>query len=51
MRRNIAAKPREAGDLPFEKLREVLGKIYPEDMADDLMEKLSRQLEEQEWEG
>jgi hypothetical protein len=33
-------KPRQTGDLPPEKLEQILGRIYPEDTVAELMKKL-----------
>lgn len=38
--RNVGLKPRKTGDLPPEKLAQVLGTIYPEETVVELMEKL-----------
>lgn len=40
MRRDIGLKPRKTGDLPPEKLEQILGRIYPEDTVKELMDKL-----------
>lgn len=41
MKRDVGLKPRETGNLPPEKLREILGRIYPEEVADELMERFA----------
>lgn len=40
MKRNFDLKRRECRDLPPEKLRDILSKIYPEDIVNELMKKL-----------
>jgi hypothetical protein len=40
--RNVGLKPRKSGDLPPEKLKQILSSIYPEETADELMEKLCK---------
>lgn len=39
MRRNIGLKPREKGNLPPEKLRDILSRIYTEETVENLMER------------
>ena len=39
-RRDVGLKPRKTGDLPPEKLEQILGRIYPEDTVKELMDKL-----------
>ena len=34
--RDVGLKPRASGDLPAAKLREILGRIYPEEAAEEL---------------
>ena len=41
MKRNFDLKRRERRDLPPEKLREILSKIYPEEKVDELIDRLS----------
>ena len=38
--RDVSLKPRKTGDLPREKLEEILGRIYPEEAVAELMENL-----------
>lgn len=38
--RDCTMKPRETEKRPPEELRKVLGKIYPEEVVDELMKKL-----------
>lgn len=38
--RDCGLKPRKTGDLPKEKLEQILGRIYPLEIVNDLMEKL-----------
>ena len=40
MKRDIGLKPRETGDLPPEKLRDILSRIYPEETVEELMDRL-----------
>lgn len=40
MKRDFSLKPRTTGDLPPEKLEEILGRIYPEETVAELMGKL-----------
>ena len=40
-RRELGLTPRKPGNLPPEKLREILGGIYPEEIAEDLMDRLA----------
>ena len=40
MKRDVGLKPRETGNMPPEKLREILGGIYSDEVADELMERL-----------
>lgn len=40
MKRDVGLKPRETGNLPPEKLAQILGGIYPEETVGELMEKL-----------
>ena len=40
LRRNFDLKRREARDLPPEKLREILARIYPAETTDELMDRL-----------
>lgn len=40
MRRDFSLKPRTTGDLPAEKLEQILSRIYPEETVAELMEKL-----------
>lgn len=40
IKRDVGLKPREEGDLPPEKLASILGRIYPEEVVDELMEAL-----------
>lgn len=40
MKRDFSLKPRTTGDLPPEKLEQILGRIYPEETVKELMEKL-----------
>ncbi len=47
--RDVKLKPRETGKRPPEELRKVLGRIYPEEIVDELMNKLG--LEDQEDNG
>ncbi len=37
MKRDVGLKPREAANLPPEKLRDILSRIYPEEVVEDLM--------------
>lgn len=39
MSRNIELKPRENGNLPPEKLRDILSRIYPEEIVEELMDR------------
>ena len=39
MRRNIELKPRKKGKLPPEKLRDILSRIYPEEIVEELMDR------------
>ena len=39
MIRNCGLKPRETKELPPEKLQEILSRIYPKEIVDDLMNK------------
>lgn len=39
--RKAGPKKRKAGNLPPEKLKQILNSIYPEETANELMEKLS----------
>ena len=39
MSRNIELKPRENGNLPPEKLRDILSRIYPEETVEELMDR------------
>lgn len=41
-KRNFDLKRRESRDLPPEKLREILSRIYPEETVNELMEKLTK---------
>ena len=41
-------KPRETGHLPPEKLRETLGKIFPDETVDELMDHFSRMRTEED---
>lgn len=38
MKRNLGLKRRERGKLPPEKLQEILSKIFPENIANELMD-------------
>ena len=38
--RDVGLKPRTTGDLPPDKLEQILGRIYPEETVEELMEKL-----------
>ena len=38
MSRNIELKPRENGNIPPEKLRDILSRIYPEETVEELMD-------------
>ena len=40
-------KPRETEKRPPEELRRVLGRIYPEEIVDELMKKLGMEEEEE----
>ena len=40
MNRDFSLKPRTTGDLPPEKLEQILGRIYPEETVEMLMKKL-----------
>lgn len=40
MKRDFSLKPRTTGDLPPEKLEQILGQIYSEETVVELMEKL-----------
>ena len=40
MKRDFSLKPRTTGDLPPEKLEQILGRIYPEETVAELMDKL-----------
>ena len=44
--RDLTIKPRETGNRSPEELRRVLGRIYPEEIVDELMEKLGMEEEE-----
>lgn len=39
MKRDIGLKPREEGNLPPEKLRDILSRIYPEETVEELMDR------------
>lgn len=39
MKRNFDLKRRESRDLPPEKLKEILSRIYPEETVNELMDK------------
>lgn len=39
MKRDIGLKPRETGNLPPEKLHDILSHIYPEETAEELMDR------------
>ncbi len=39
MKRDIGLKPRETGNLPPEKLRDILSRIYPEETVEELMDR------------
>ena len=39
MSRNIELKQREKGNLPPEKLRDILSRIYPEETVEELMDR------------
>ena len=41
MKRDFSLKPRTTGNLPPEKLEQILGQIYPEETVVELMDKLS----------
>ena len=40
MRRDVSLKPRESKELPPEKLLEILRDIYPEEVVDEVFERL-----------
>lgn len=40
IKRDFSLKPRTTGDLPPEKLEDILGRIYPEETVAELMNKL-----------
>lgn len=40
MKRDVGLKPRKTGDLPPEKLAQILGTIYPGETVGELMDKL-----------
>ncbi len=40
MKRDFSLQPRTTGDLPPEKLEQILGRIYPEETVGELMKKL-----------
>ena len=40
LKRDVGLKPRTTGDLPAEKLRNILGRIYPEETVAELMDRL-----------
>ena len=40
MKRNVGLKPRESGNLPPEKLADILNKIYPEKQTEEILEQL-----------
>ena len=40
LKRDVGLKPRKTGDLPAEKLKHILGRIYPEETVAELMEHL-----------
>ena len=40
MKRDFSLKPRITGDLPPEKLEQILGRIYPAETVVELMKKL-----------
>ena len=40
LKRDIGLKPRKTGDLPPERLAQILGGIYPEGTVTEIMEKL-----------
>ena len=40
MNRDFSLKPRQTGDLPPEKLEQILGRIYTEETVEELMKKL-----------
>lgn len=46
MKRDFSLKPRTTGDLPPEKLEQILGRIYPEETVAELMDKLCHADEE-----
>lgn len=39
MKREIGLKPRETANLPPEKLRDILSRIYPEETVEELMDR------------
>ena len=43
MNRDVGLKPREVGDLPSEKLLEILRGVYPEEIAQGLFQKLQKE--------
>lgn len=47
MKRDFSLKPRTTGDLPTEKLEQILGRIYPAETVTELMEKLCKKSEEE----
>lgn len=47
MRRDVGLKPRTTGDLPPEKLEQILGRIYSEETVAELMEKLCNEKNEE----
>lgn len=40
MKRDVSLRPRTTGDLPPEKLEQILGKIYQAETVKELMERL-----------
>lgn len=46
--REVTLKPRETEKRSPEELRRVLGRIYPEEMVDELMKKLGMEEEAEE---
>lgn len=39
LKRDFSPKPRKQNTLPFEKLEEILGKIYPPDVVGEILKK------------
>ena len=46
MKRDVGLKPRVSKDLPADKLLEILRGIYPDEIAQELFQKLTKEGEE-----